>query len=504
MTTDSKFADAAKGALCTFLGTTGSAALSYAAYGLFTPGPFDEWAALGYGAVASLAYGYGCQWDPNAPPSGGSGTDGCTSIVGGAGSLQINDNGKGWADYYFNSAEWTTTRIDSVRVYLSLGGRWISECKTTSSNGLIGYADSTNNTEAEARGIKWRLRPVTGSCGGDTPPVAPVPPHTHTDPGDSCEINVTFQGYLADTDGTAGAVWKLEPKTQQRASGGVIGGCNFSPVVYYQPPGGGGGGGGGPIYLPWDDGGDDSGGEPWWAPAVRGAIGGATQKLLDEIFKQRMPADVYRIVSVCEKDAQGEPISQAREFEIPAQETLTSIVSRLNAIAYIMQGLKDFKQPICDPEPTPPPVGRNISVQFRSTVPSPFGENPLRKVFRYRDPSMKELELHRDHWKNFTWESGPWMVISEGLSWGKPQVWAKSEAEGKRVLQHAAAISGVDLSSSAHRWRVSEVQGYRERPVLTMKVHRDANGQYWVAERTGSEGLPMLEAELPTDPGVGG
>jgi hypothetical protein len=178
------------------------------------------------------------------------------------------------------------------------------------------------------------------------------------------------------------------------------------------------------------------------------------------------------------------------------------IINRLDAIAGLLQDSKDLKQPICA-EPPLAPVGRNISIQFRSDGPSPYGEKRLRKQFRYRDPSLKDLAEHVEHWKDFEWESGPWMVISEGLPWGKPQVWAKSEAEGRRVLTHAAQIAGVDLTSRSHRWRVHEAVGYRERPVMRMKVHRDVNGRLWIAERTSSAGPPMVLAQGSPLPGVG-
>jgi hypothetical protein len=179
------------------------------------------------------------------------------------------------------------------------------------------------------------------------------------------------------------------------------------------------------------------------------------------------------------------------------------ILNRLDAIAGLLQDSKDLKQPICE-EPEPAPVGRNISIQFRSDRPSPYGKERLRKEFRYRDPSLKDLAEHVEHWKDYEWESGPWMVISEGLPWGKPQVWAKSEEEGRRVLTHAAQIAGVDLSSSSHRWRVHEAVGYRERPVMRMRVHRDVHGRLWIAERTSAEGLPMVLGQGPSDPGVEG
>ena len=41
---------------CEFLQTSGLSAMAYAAWGLLTPGPFDEFGAIAYAGVAQLAY----------------------------------------------------------------------------------------------------------------------------------------------------------------------------------------------------------------------------------------------------------------------------------------------------------------------------------------------------------------------------------------------------------------------------------------------------------------
>lgn len=500
-----KFKAAARAATCNMLSSVGSAAASYAAWGLLTPGPFDEWGALGLAGLAGLAYATGCQWDSNLPPEEGEDVSMDCCPEGGIG----------------NQYMWYTTATRKSDGYVQTsyrgtsGGRYNRAVvdhtnKRLQLFGCSGHANWSTTPSADYfdpakwSGFVWH-KPATGCGNSPVNPPTPPPPYTYTDPDDGCQITATFQGFVGRPSGTVGAAWKLEPAAVPFASGGIIGGCNFSPVLHYHDHGGGGGGGGGDFTLPWAPGPDGPNGEPWWMKLLRSADGiGDIINAILRITELNDPGDTYRLVSACEKDAEGEPISRAVEVVIPPglRDANASIRVRLEALVQLMQGLKDFKQPICESEPPPAPVGKNISIQFRSTVPSPFGEKRLRKVFRYRDPSLKELAEHRDHWRDFEWESGPWMVISEGLLWGKPQVWAKSEAEGKRVLRHAAQICGLNLDSSAHRWRVSEVVGLRERPVLRMKIHRDINGHYWIAERTGSAGLPLVAGQLSLDPGV--
>jgi hypothetical protein len=64
-----------------------------------------------------------------------------------------------------------------------------------------------------------------------------------------------------------------------------------------------------------------------------------------------------------------------------------------------------------------------------------------RKRLRYRCNGSVDLEAHTQHWVGFTWQAGPWQVIQEG-PWGEIQVWASSEAEGRRVISHVHAIAG--------------------------------------------------------------
>jgi hypothetical protein len=68
------------------------------------------------------------------------------------------------------------------------------------------------------------------------------------------------------------------------------------------------------------------------------------------------------------------------------------------------------------------------------------------KRLTYRDQGSATPEQHAAHWEGFEFTSGP-VVVSLRGRWGKPQVWASTEAEGKRVLLHAASIAGYNPSA---------------------------------------------------------
>jgi hypothetical protein len=486
---------AAKEAVCGWLANGGNAvAATWIVNGAKTPATAVAGAA---GMLGLLALNYGCNYDPNK--STGSSDLFNSPCPGGTRWCARQDGHPSygaWKNIVGAVADWDWEGFNAngnpVFRNKSTGQLFQATDWKKALNCQVGYGSQS---------------PTPVMCtGAPVVPPGPIPDYTYTDPTTNCDYTVNFQGFLADGGGGAARpIMKITAggPAATRASGGIIGGCNFEPILHI--PGGGGGGGG--ITIPWTDLPDLPGGEPWWWDIVKGAggavLGGLINRLIEKLLEEKAPAITYRLVSVCEKDAQGEAISQSREVSIPSLPMLNGLVARVDAMDNLMQGLKDFKQPICEPEPPAAPVGRNISLQFRSDGPSPYGEKPLRKAFRYRDPSLKDLEEHREHWKDFEWESGPWMVISDGLLWGKPRVWAKSEAEGRRVLTHAAQIAGMNLNSSSHRWVVREVDGYRERPVMKMRVHRDVNGRLWIAERTGSDGLPMVLDQLSPDINVG-
>jgi hypothetical protein len=181
----------------------------------------------------------------------------------------------------------------------------------------------------------------------------------------------------------------------------------------------------------------------------------------------------------------------------PSLGSSGGLENRLNALAGLLQDHKNLKQPNCEAQPSVPPAGTPISLRFLSIDPSPASGDRLRKDFGYRDQSGRPLEDHTRHWLGFEWNSGPWIVFSTGLPWGKPRVWAASPQEGERVLRHAAAIAGVDLDSPSHQFVSREAMGSRYRYVLKMRLRHDAAGRPWVTSRDDPDGPPELTDHLP-------
>ena len=166
-----------------------------------------------------------------------------------------------------------------------------------------------------------------------------------------------------------------------------------------------------------------------------------------------------------------------------------ALASQNQTIMEMIQQHLLWKTPTC-PEETPELEGDMRTISFRSDETSPYGKSRLRKRLRYRSLSGIGLGELVDHWKDFTFTGGPVCVKHTGSSWGSPQVWAASEAEGKRVLLHAAGEAGVD-PNQVGRWRVGRSDSSRIGVSLEMRVDT-TGGYYWITERDGSNGRPIV------------
>ena len=343
-----------------------------------------------------------------------------------------------------------------------------------------------------------QLIPLNGAtCTQVGPPGGTVPDtYTYIDQTTGCSLDVDFLAWGHGDDGRTVPVMKISPTPAPQAlnTGGIIQGCNFQPVVWVG--GGGDGGGSGGYTYPWVDGPNDP---PWWLPYVQAALGGAVgaalNQLLQQSLEQSVASKVYRLVSVCETNAQGEPVSDSREVDIPDLPMLEAIVYRLDALEYLLQGLKDFRQPICRPSKG---QGDLVTVHFESDEPSIAGERPLRKTLNYRDQMASDLAAHAAHWENFSWQAGDVIVYHEGAAWGKLTVWANSADEGKNVIRHAGTISGVNPDAEGE-WRVTHSSNPRYGRTGTMRLATRKSGQGMVlriSKRGTPDGLPIV----PVDP----
>lgn len=485
---------ATKAATCDMLQTYGAAAPALTALALAEPTPVVDAVALGAG-IAQLVAGWGCSWDPEGtPPPGGGMIQGCASITGGVGDLYI----RSFADPTGQGVR-VAQGVESV-TYSSYTDEfffvdeWVAHYP---GGGTTVHAYNRGPKDNPGNPVNFAyLQATSGTC--NTAPYVPPAPDTYTyvDQSTSCTLEVTFQGWAVSPGDQVAPVMKIEPAATLRAGGGIVQGCNFQPVIYQPPPGGGGGGG---TTIPWYDGPDNPDGTPWWKgpleAAVGGIIGALTKTLIDELLKRQVVGKVYRITSVCETNDAGEPVSESVEVDIPTVGWDEAIIWRLDALEHIMQGLKDFRQPICKPQK---PVGDLVTVHFESDAPSIAGERPLRKTFNYRDQMASDLAAHAAHWENFVWQSGDVIVFHEGATWGKLQVWASSADEGKRVIRHAGTISGVNPDAEGE-WAVTHSSSARYGRTGTMRLARRKSNQGMVlriSKRGGPDGLPIV----PVDP----
>tara|TARA_B100000513_G_scaffold98711_1_gene42010 strand:- start:266 stop:1765 length:1500 start_codon:yes stop_codon:yes gene_type:complete len=485
--------NAAALATCQILQSGGQALVGFGAWNLAAGGAGLVPIALG--STALLASNYGCTWDteqePTVPidnlivPGSCMETNGCGLIVyrkGGAsqylGTVQklvsVNRNGT----YPNGTPKITTTYIDCNGVLQSddEGASDVLPISTEIADGFV--------------------------CAGDVAPNGdPIfPPYEYTDPiPKGCSLTVNVLGWGAQGDGTVAPIYKIEPSADKRAGGGVIGGCNFEPVVYYQPKppgveGGGGEGDGGdgdpPYTIPFVDG-DDSDGEPEWLKLLKQALAGAAGNLvasgIKALLEQPYAGVTYTMTAPCNKDAEGNPLVWTGE--IPEQRINAAILDRLDAISNQLSQHLEWKTPICVPE-TPELEGDFRTISFRSDETSPFGKSRLRKRLRYRSRNGQDLSALVDYWKDFTWTGGSTRVRWTGGAWGTVEVWAASESEGKRVIQHAAGEAGFDAFETGG-WTVRVTSSTRLGVSLLMRVDT-TGGYYWITCRDGSDNRPLV------------
>ena len=272
------------------------------------------------------------------------------------------------------------------------------------------------------------------------------------------------------------------------------GNCNFQPVLY---TGGPGGVDEPPIVTPWLPEWDDDPNDPYpWkddldeiADLVSNC---ATKEQLDAYLGTPLAGITYLLNSICEVNAQGDPETKTVERTIPSSIPLVAIAQRIDALVPLLQGQKDFKQPVCPPVK---PDGEFRTIGFISEEVSPNGKSRLRKRLRYRSVSGFGLPELVDHWKNFRFDAGPVIVKHRGASWGTITVWAASADEGKRVIRHAAAEAAIDADSTG-RWEIGGSSSTRLGMSGTMTINT-TGGFYWITCRDGSDNRPLVQRTSP-------
>jgi hypothetical protein len=481
-------------AACQWFGQYGGAldALGFAL--AVTPEPLSTKVGVGL-MLANAAAEKGCDFDPATPepppPQGDYGIVGCCELN--KPGAWITAYGPGTASFPIDTNSQTIKLFD-IDYNASTTTLFWKELLPdgTETGGSINW-----DVTEKPLYIQYNAFSAGVECVGQCPkpdPITPedIAPITYTDPDNGCEMNITFKGYAEGPAGSVYQITQVEPTVSLKANGGVISGCFFNPTIVVNKLGGGGGGHGGggdeppftfPVPIPTPPPGDK-----WWEPYVRAALGGivagATEELLENLLNQAYPEMLYRAVSVCEKDESGEPISEAVEIPIPALKAPDAQIARLDAIVELLQAHKNFKQPICGNE-KPELLGQWVTTRWISDEKMDHSGVRLRKLFRYRSQSTRDLGQLSAYWCGFTWKSGPVCVIHKGAWWGTPQVWAESAEEGKRVIRHAATEAGLD-PDQVGGWTISSSRSPRNGMSGTMKILKK-EGFPWVASRQGTD-----------------
>ena len=420
-----EFADAINGAACKIFTDYGSAVDALTTVALVAPPVRPVAVALSLGQWAAER---NCTWDQDqAPPDQ---PVGCYKENQGNRDLFV----------YTNNAPQGVQQGQAIRI--------LSE--SIDANGIFARAQIIDNNGSESTAVhrssaeitwaRWCFKGPDTPDPGEDPPAPTPPPYTHvTEEG--CSLTVNFKAWGQMPDGTAGPIFLIEPSDETRASGGIIGGCNFNPTIVYSPSGGGGGGQPPdpiPVPYPPDPPGPD--GKPIWQKLLEAALAGAVSGLVQNLFDQ---TDA-KLDALLECACPEEPVIQ----------------------------------------------GQFRTISFRSDETSPFGKSRLRKRLRYRGSEGVELSALVDHWRDFSWQSGSVRVRHTGASWGTPEVWAATEDEGKRVILHAAREAGID-PNQVGRWSARGSDSSRLGVSDTMRVDT-TGGYYWITARDGSDQRPIV------------
>ena len=335
-------------------------------------------------------------------------------------------------------------------------------------------------TVGEVTDLRWYIVPPvgTGCCEGELPPIpeigTPVP-HVVDIPTVDDSYTTTFELLDACID-------KFGILRNYYVVRFYLNGSNTYTFWYWESMDG-------PIkyYPDFDESFEGFKSKPMYAPPHRdevvqyaGGGGGNCNPGLSAVN--------YAVSAGCTWNEEEEKYDTV--YDAPVNETDNGILGlawRLDAIAYLLEKVNLIPYDVCAPK-KPELDGTWISTRWVSDGDSPGGTKRLRKLFRYRSKSTRDVDQLRAYWSGFTWQAGPAIVWHTGAWWGEPKVWAASEAEGKRVLRFAAAEAGLNPDLDGE-WRVGSSRNPRYGQTGTMRLDQP-RGAYWVTRRDGPNGLP--------------
>lgn len=491
-TGNDKFEAAANEAFCAMLLAAGGAAVSAQVYS-WLGGPAVGGTAAVVAGVSGLAYAYSCTDWTQPTPTPGDHISGCKKLPPGC-MFQVKWEGHTAAGSGLtNGIPQGAYGTLSVTRYESPSPGSPDEF-TLTVHADNGYSYSFEQVPANQTPVAVPVDPDNCTClesfdpTPTYPPFPDLPPHTYTDPDDGCQINVTFEGFVQGSDYNLSPVFKMDPLLPAaRADGGIIGGCNFTPIVYVQPPGGGGGTIP-PVPIPPDLP-QPPDGLPWWWDLAMGALGGIVGDIvgdtIQKAFQSPVPQYTYKMRAACDYKQDG--TFEDYTITLPEQTWDTRVLAMQEMQIDFLQQHLLWKTPTCGGGGSPV-TGDPVSINWISDEISLASGTRLNKRLVYFDQNGTSLQATVDHWKDFVWQAGPVMVSLNGSPLGKTQVWAATEAEGKRVLEHAAQIAGVDLTGA--EYVIGSSKSSRYGVPGTMRVLK-RKGILGITMRNGPNGYPV-------------
>jgi hypothetical protein len=236
---------------------------------------------------------------------------------------------------------------------------------------------------------------------------------------------------------------------------------------------------------------DDDGNDVWvWIYRIWDALAVLMVVLgTNEQGEELYPGTKYTLTGVCEQVGEGQP-QPTKERTIVQTKGLYAVIARVDALMLFMQDHLGYRTPVCGPSPKPELQGQWVTTRWISDEKMVDSSRRLRKLFRYRTKSTRDLGQLSAYWESFTWRAGSVCVIHKGAWWGTPQVWAESAEEGERVLRHAAAEAGINPDKTGE-WIISGSDSARYGMSGTMRVLKHADFP-WVASRDGANWPNML------------
>jgi hypothetical protein len=452
---------------------------------------------MGAGAASMLASNYLCEeMDLGENPGQGNGEN-CQKVSGYGEAQFFDPRQQAWRNPFEGLPDSgikskSATEVVESTVSATEDGGWDLYLVFATQYGPITWWDYYSGGPKPPV-LEGRIVPTEGECvrydGGPQPlPPDVYKPQTYVDQLTNCTYNVTFQGFAEVTpDGEVQPVLLIESAAEQRNDGGRMGGCVLAPTIYM--PGGGGGttipgppGPPSPPGPPVIPGGDEV---PWWLPpllaATTGALLNAIFDAINDTSKKEMEPGAFTLTAPCDKDDKDEPLKAVWTFD--AQPYYERIHDQQVVMMEIMQQHLNWKTPICGNE-RPAKEGEWVTTRWISDEKMDHSNHRLRKLFRYRTKSTRDLGQLSTYWRDFVWQAGDVCVRHEGAWWGNPQVWASTEAEGQRVIRHAASEAGLDPDQDG-QWAFSSSNSPRYGMPGTMRIQMH-EGFPWVAKREGA------------------